>query len=363
MKKLSAILFSIFVAILLLAACGTGADAPVVSEAAVEPSVVPSVEPTPIPTPEPTPEPTIDPNDKLELSKTELVFTEKSQMEEIYCGTVPMENISWTSDDESIAIFSQGTVIAINAGTTTVYAQYKDQLLSCKVDCQVDPDAPAHSLPYELIYAPRLAPPMVDLEEKSFFSDAAFIGDSVSYVLQRWHEKTACFGDAVFLVRSSMGLQNTIDGRFKLYYQGEELSVEDAVEKSGVNKVFVMLGMNDIALFGIDGTIERWEIFTDRIVEKSPDVDLYIQSCTAINHRGAYPGYDNDLFDQYNDALEQFCLEKGYTFVDIAPYFKDYTNGLPNKYSSDGFVHISYDGAAAWERVLKAYALSLEEGE
>jgi len=300
------------------------------------------------------------------LSEQSVVLTEKGQILDLYCGEVPRSEISWLSADESIALFSQGKVVAINKGTTVVYAKYDGRIIFCEVICDVDPDAQRPYIPNELLQAPRLAPPVVDMEDTTFFDDAAFIGDSVSYVLQQWHYLNGAFGNATFLTRSSMGLQNSIDGRIKISYQGSQYSPEDALALVDVNKVFVMLGFNDVALWGIDGCLERWDIFLGRILEKCPDIQIYIQSCTPIHANGAYPGYDNDLFDDYNAALENYCQEKGYHFVNIAPYFKNYNNSMVTKYSSDKFVHITYDGALVWERVLKAYGaeqLALEAAE
>ena len=356
--------------------CGCGGEVPAqTAPPTVMPTQMPASDPTEMPTETfteaPTEAPTEPPTEaptepalKLELSETEVLLTEKGQTLELYCGEVELENISWFSDDESVAMFSQGVVVAINKGTTTVYATCQGQTVSCSVTCDVDPDAKMPAISANLLHAPRLAPPEVaDMEDTSFFADAAFVGDSVSYVLQQWHNKTGAFGDATFLVRSSLGLQNSIDGRLKLFYRGREYAPEDAVAAAEVSKVFLLFGFNDVGLFGIDGTLERWEIFIDRILEKSPDIAIYIQSCTPIHHKGEYTGYDNELFDEYNAALKEFCQEKGYHYVDIAPYFKDFTNAMATKYSSDKFVHMTYDGTAVWERVLKAYAAEQTKGE
>lgn len=328
------------------------------TEPPTEPTTVPTTE-TPT---EPSTEAPTEPALQLVLTQQEITMTRKGEVVELYCGEVELAEISWFSDDESIALFSQGKVVCINAGTTTVYARYRDQEVCCQVTCEVE-DGPAGTVSADLLHAPRLAPPLADMEDTSFFDDAAFVGDSVTYVLQQWHNKNGSFGNATFLTRSSMGLQNTIDGRIKIFFRGQELSPEDAVAAAQVNKVFVMLGFNDIALFGIDGTLERWDIFLDRILEKNPDVDIYIQSCTPVHHQGTYPGYDNDLFDRYNEALEAYCQDNGYHFVNIAPYFKDFSNGMATRYSSDHFVHMTYEGTAVWEQVLKAYVAEQTKGE
>jgi len=328
------------------------------TEPPTEPTTVPTTE---APTEPPTEAPT-EPPLQLMLTQQEITMTRKGEVVELYCGEVELTDISWFCDDESIALFSQGKVVCVNAGTTTVYARYMNQEVSCQVTCDVE-EGPAGYISDDLLHAPRLAPPVVDMEDTSFFDDAAFIGDSVSYALQQWHNMNGSFGNATFLTRSSMGLQNTIDGRITIFFQGRNLSPEDAVAAAQVNKVFVMLGFNDIALWGVEGTLERWDIFLGRILEKSPDVDIYIQSCTPVHYYGAYPGYDNDLFDRYNEALEAYCQENGYHFVNIAPYFKDFTNSMATVYSNDRFVHMTFDGTAVWERVLKAYAAEQTKGE
>ena len=285
------------------------------------------------------------------------LLTEKGQSMTLYCGDVAINEISWFSDDESIALFSQGVVVALNAGETVVYAEYRGMVISCNVVCDVDPEAPAPYVDPALLQSPRLGIPYVeDPSDTSFFDDAAFIGDSVSYVLQQWNLKHGNFGNAVFLARSSLGLQNTIDGRLTLNYQGVSYSPEDALAAAGAKKLFVMLGFNDLNLFGIDGTLERWDIFLERIIEKNPDIQIYIQSCTPVHKDGQAGALNNENIDAYNETLKNYCQEHGYHFVDVASYMKDYRNSLVPAFCSDGKMHITYDGAVVWEYVLKAYA-------
>ena len=324
-----------------------------------EPSV------TEVPT-EPEEVKSTEPEYSFVLTDNSVVLTEKGQRLNLYCGDVPLNEISWMSADESIALFSQGQVVAMDKGITVVYAKYRDEIIFCEVECDVNLEDPAPYVDPKLLQAPRMGIPYVENpEDTSFFDNAVFIGDSVSYVLQQWSLKHAGnFGDAVFLCRSSLGLQNTIDGRLQLSYQGISYSPEDAVAAVGAEKLFVMLGFNDLALFGLEGTMERWGIFLGRILEKNPDIQIYIQSCTPLHRDGEYDKLNNDLVDAYNQALKDYCAENGYHFVNIAPYFMDYRNSLVGTYCTDNFMHITYDGAVVWEYALKAYAASQQtEGE
>lgn len=367
-RKLLALLLCFCVCVGLFSGCtGTPEESEATTEPATiettapatEPVTEPETQPTEIPeTTEPTEaatEPT-EPEYSFVLSEQSVTFTEKGQMLELYCGDVPLNEISWFSADESIALFSQGIVVAMDRGVTVVYAKYRDEIIFCEVVCDVDPETPAPYVDPKLVQAPRMGIPYVeDPQNTSFFDDAAFIGDSVSYVLQQWSLMNGNFGNAVFLARSSLGLQNSIDGRITVNYQGKSYSPEDALAVVGKAKLFVMLGFNDIALYGVDGTMERWEIFIDRIVEKNPDIQIYIQSCTPVHLASEYNKLNNDIIDEYNVQLELFCQENGYHFVNIAPYFKDFRNSLVGEYCSDARMHITYDGALIWEYALKAY--------
>lgn len=355
--------------LLLAVLSGCSGEAPQTTPTTVpQTTAEPTTEPAPVtqPTTEPQPEtqpteatvpPETEPDYVFSLSEESVVLTEKGQSMTLYCGDVAINEISWFSEDESIALFSQGVVVALNAGETVVYAEYRGTVISCNVVCDVDPEAPAPYVDPALLQSPRLGIPYVeDPSDTSFFDDAAFIGDSVSYVLQQWNLKHGNFGNAVFLARSSLGLQNTIDGRLTLNYQGVSYSPEDALAAAGAKKLFVMLGFNDLNLFGIDGTLERWDIFLERIIEKNPDIQIYIQSCTPVHKDGQAGALNNENIDAYNEALKNYCQEHGYHFVDVASYMKDYRNSLVPAFCSDGKMHITYDGAVVWEYVLKAYA-------
>ena len=63
----------------------------------------------------------------------------------IYTGDVDVSEITWTSDDDSVAIVADGVVVAVGSGETTVYAEYNGEKVSCTVTCdlfeETDPEA------------------------------------------------------------------------------------------------------------------------------------------------------------------------------------------------------------------------------
>ena len=85
-------------------------------------------------------------------------------------------------------------------------------------------------------------------------------------------------------------------------------------------------------------------------------MEVFIQSMTPVWTGGEKGGLNNTNVDKYNEKLAEFAEKRGFTFVDIAPYMKDSTNGLASAYCSDKYVHLTSAGADTWIKVLKAFA-------
>ena len=167
--------------------------------------------------------------------------------------------------------------------------------------------------------------------------------------------ETGLLGNAKFLVRGSYGVANAVYDELLMPWQGQEMKIEDAVQATGAKKMFVMLGMNDIALYGIDKTIENWGKLLERVRSKCPDMEIYIQSMSPIWIGGEIGDLNNTNIDAYNVALKAFAESNGCKFIDVAPYMKDSLGGLATPYCSDEYVHVTDAGVDTWIKVLKAY--------
>lgn len=76
--------------------------------------------------------------EELELNRKEITFNEEGQSWLLYDGTIPMEEIVWTSDDNTVATIESGKVVAVGDGDTTVYGIYNDQTVQCLIHCKFD---------------------------------------------------------------------------------------------------------------------------------------------------------------------------------------------------------------------------------
>lgn len=202
---------------------------------------------------------------------------------------------------------------------------------------------------------PVLALPQVSDEPCDFYDDAAIMGDSISYSLMVHNARTKDLGGALFLVRGSLGIHNTLNKQLSVTYRGQPMTPWDALAASGVSKVFLMMGMNDIGYYSIDDTMEQWGVFLENIRAACPELQIYIQSLTPMWNGAQQTLLNNANIDLYNQRLRAFAEENGCAFVNIAPYFKNADNGLAAKYAGDLYVHMNEEGTAAWAAVLKAY--------
>lgn len=308
----------------------------------------------------PVDEPTGDPN-TVSFDKERIVLVTEGEKWILYDGAVDYSEITWVSEDPAVATFENGVVTAVSSGETTVHAEWKGEQFSCSVVCNLryaagETGTAAPGGPYGVDERdPVMAPPQTAKVDTAFFDDAVFVGDSVTLKLSYYAASSGELGKAQFLTRGSYGVAHAVMDSMMLTYQGQDMKVEDAINATGATKVFLMMGMNDIGLYGIETTIENWGKLIERIQENCPKVTVYIQSMTPIWTGGEIGDLNNTNMDAYNARLEVFAKNAGVDFIDVAPYMKDSTGGMATRYCSDNYVHVTDEGAAAWIRVLKAY--------
>lgn len=183
--------------------------------------------------------------------------------------------------------------------------------------------------------------------DDSYFDDAVFIGDSISYGLELYvtgkrAEGETVLGKGTFLTSGSLSYGNSLwdvsDESVHPTYNGEKMKLEDAIAQIKPGKIYILLGTNDVALYGVEQTVINADTEISRMLEASPGAQIFIMSTTP-KYSPAESGVDGELnnksIDELNAAMKQFAIDKGYNFMNIAPLFKDETGGLSADYCSD----------------------------
>lgn len=195
----------------------------------------------------------------------------------------------------------------------------------------------------------------------SWFNDAVFVGDSVSLKLTMYESSVDRLGKAQFLTAGSLSATNALwdvsDRSVHPKYKGKKQKIEDSIaQMKGVKKVYIMLGMNDINAVGINNGIKNFEKLCNKILEKSPDVQIYVQSVTplmkgsksSVNKEGKL---NNKSIYEYNKKLAALAQKRGWYFVNVAEVMYDDNGYLKRDYCGDpdGMgLHFTNAGCKAW---------------
>jgi len=194
--------------------------------------------------------------------------------------------------------------------------------------------------------------------EPSYFDDAVFIGDSITAMLRQYEAATGALGQAQFLCAASLSannaLMNVSEESVHPYYNGAKMRLEDAVPLTGAKKVYIMLGMNDIAREGgKEHSLECFEQLCDLILANVPDAVICVQSVTPRLDMGGAPLGDlnNPNITAYNEMLAGLCQRRGWYFVNVAEVMFDDNGYLNVNYCGDPQemgMHYNYDGCEIW---------------
>ena len=65
---------------------------------------------------------------------------------------------------------------------------------------------------------------------------------------------------------------------------------------------------------------------------------------------------NNEKLQAYNQALKEFCTQRGFDFLDIGSALALPDGSLRPEFCSDGFIHETYDAYKVWTKLLLEYA-------
>ena len=133
----------------------------------------------------------------------------------------------------------------------------------------------------------------------------------------------------------------------------------DPIIKGKPAKIFLMIGINDIAHhLSTDSIVKNITKIIRKIKKETPSTQLYIQSLLPTN----------DSFERFktimgktpqiieiNQQLEELAPIEKYTYIDLFPHLTPPgTPALDPQYTNDG-LHLLGDGYLVWKDVLLPY--------
>lgn len=202
---------------------------------------------------------------------------------------------------------------------------------------------------------------LTEEELAQYYADSVFIGDSIMLGFRNYSAKQKTFVHGIqFLAAGSYSAFNALKpvqgDNVHPMYKGKKYQVWNAVPLIGSKRVFILLGMNDIDILGLEGARDTYKELLDKIVEASPDIEINIISVTYTLQDKGIGKLNNPNIEKYNGMLQEMAEENGWGYVDLCTPVSDGKGNLAKDCCSDEFVHLTTKAYTIWEKELIAYA-------
>lgn len=205
------------------------------------------------------------------------------------------------------------------------------------------------------------------ISENAFFSNSVFVGDSLTVGFSNYcdsHSDSIKTDSTYFLARVSCSAkvaisQNALTKHSGIMpiYNGSATYIETAVAQMGdVNKVFICFGVNDLVSSTPSQFVENMQTLILRILEKRPDVNIYVISVPCVMSNVNTGSLNNNSIQAANVLLQDMCQKSGWGFINLTEYLMDQNLSLRPEYSSDKYVHENNMAYSVWNKVFKYYA-------
>lgn len=206
----------------------------------------------------------------------------------------------------------------------------------------------------------------IDISEEeidAYYFNSVFLGDSIMLGFRNYTRKQAAdsfLKQIQFLAAGSYSASNSLwditSESVHPLYQGKKLQAWDSIEMIAPDKVFICLGLNDLNISGLQGSLDNYTELIRRIQEKSPEVEIHIISMTYTLEGVSSGKLQNDTIREYNLMLLDAAIKNEWGYIDVANALADDNGDLAAEYCSDGFVHQTAAAYDVWSAVLREYA-------
>ena len=199
--------------------------------------------------------------------------------------------------------------------------------------------------------------PETEAVEDTYFDGAVFLGDSRTEGLFLYSGlKTGHFYTAVGATVESVCSKKNFETE-----SGEKVPLLDAVAEQDCDKIYIMLGINELGWSKVKTFHDQYAKLIDRVREDHPEAKIVLQSIPPVSAKQeAKKTYvNNDRISDYNEVIRTLAEEKECYFLDVAACLSDGNGLLPKDLNFDG-IHLNPAGCKVWLNYLRTHSLEDE---
>ncbi len=217
-------------------------------------------------------------------------------------------------------------------------------------------EARAKALPEETESLPCPLPETEAVED-TYFDGAVFLGDSRTEGLSLYSGlKTGYFYTAVGATVESVFSKKNFETE-----GGEKVPLLDAVAEQDCDKIYIMLGINELGWSKVKTFHDQYAKLVDRVRADHPEAKIVLQSIPPVSAKQeAKKTYVNNArIAEYNGVIQALAEEKECFFLDVAACLTGGDGLLPKDLNFDG-IHLNPAGCKVWLNYLRTHSLEKE---
>lgn len=192
--------------------------------------------------------------------------------------------------------------------------------------------------------------------DMSYLDGALFIGDSRTSTLAEY----AGWDQTDFYVEYGLTIWDVMDERIaKDPDTGGTITVREGLQKRKYDKIYIMLGINELGNETADIFYEQYKAVVDEIRALQPEAVVFIQSIMHVSERKDSEGtyINNEEIYRRNDKIQLLADNKHVFWLDVNEVFdQEGTAKLNPDYTGDG-VHLKVKCIPIWQDFLLSHGI------
>lgn len=190
--------------------------------------------------------------------------------------------------------------------------------------------------------------------DRSYLDGALFIGDSRTATLSQY----AGWDQTSFFVEIGLTIWDVMDAEIASI-DGEKKSVRAALGTQVYDKIYIMLGINELGMGSPESFCEQYRAVIDEIRSLQPQAVIYIQSIMHVTQSKDDQNYyiNNDEINRRNERIQELADWKNIFWLDVNQVFDAPGTGKLNpEYTSDG-IHLKPIYIDIWQAFLLSHVI------
>lgn len=199
--------------------------------------------------------------------------------------------------------------------------------------------------------------PQGEAVDNNWFSDAAFLGDSLTDGLLLYSD----IRGAANLSYKGLTVQSVRTDKV-IRLDGQKYTPLEALGQKTYGKVYILLGINELGWYNDQRFYDCYAQLIDLVRAAQPGARIYLQTLLPVTAEKSesHEWLKNEKIAVYNDLIAQLAAEKEVYLVDAHAALADENGVLPAEESTDG-VHLTKSGYQRWADYLRTHTAAPED--